>query len=108
MRHGHIHKREDFIERAGFAQNCQPEHDALLDGRETIELFGEQVSYATVYCLSLSLERRGIAVEEINYGLGYDFQGQGIAPVLLDQLRLLRFRARYTFFSQQLRASFRT
>ena len=97
--------RQQYLQAHRLAHNRQPQQDRLLEVREAVELLAQQLTHPAKDHLALLQERSDLAAKKLHDGLCYDFQGQGIARVRLDQLRVFRRGACDTLFCQQLFAS---
>jgi hypothetical protein len=71
------------------AYNRQPAQQRPLQVRKAGVLLVEQLPHTAKDHLALLQEEGDLAIEEVHDGLRNDFEGQGIARVRLDQLRLV-------------------
>src|SRR5690349_18722428 len=76
MQHG-----QEFLHDHWFAQNGQPERDALFERRESPELLVQQLLYTTEDHSVLRQKRTDVASEQVRDRLANHFEGQRVATV---------------------------
>ncbi len=83
------------------AQNGQPQHDALFQGRKARKLLLQQVAHTAKDQLAVLQERGNLAAEQPRDRRRHDLQRQGVAAIALDQTGALGRAARHVQLLQQ-------
>ena len=97
-------RRVQLLQGHRLAQDGQPGEYRLFQGGESGPLLLQQLADAAKDGRPRRQERVNLPAKEVGNGLGHDVQGQGIAPVSLNQTRPLLWGADQLVLRQQLLA----